>query len=462
MSYKKLEPFRFWCQHVLPTVYDDSLSYYELLCKVVKQLNYMVDNLNDMNEEVTTLVNEVNNYFENLDIQSEVNNKLDSMVADGTLDKIINDKIFNEMKAEYDEKLTGTKTELENEITDVNNNLTLKIETNNVAIKKLNQPVMSKLTTGFVGFNKGWKVMVNRNIVNMSLSRYFTISTTKIAETDLYISPIYKFAIDMPVTEFAFSGISASDNCWLTNVNATKNTISFRVMSNQELTSQRVVIKIEGTGTIGNANDKPSSTPITAGADILKIAKTYLNSKTSGRKYSYGVNFTYNSSDLVNNASGKALMECDTLVVMCLLGIPYADSPYADDTPSLTYEFDNLTVNPTGNYGWAISNIKNDTTYGGRLTATSTLNWYFWGTTGLFKDVNSVADGDIVIFRRDNNQFDYIGHMGVIEKIDGEPYMIHVTSANYSDGEILTRVKLSDFYKYGRYYPEDTYFWRIS
>lgn len=33
------KPFRFWCQKVLPLVYDDSLSYYELLCKVVDYLN---------------------------------------------------------------------------------------------------------------------------------------------------------------------------------------------------------------------------------------------------------------------------------------------------------------------------------------------------------------------------------------------------------------------------------------
>lgn len=37
--YSGVQPFRFWCQKVLPLVYDDSLSYYELLCKVVKRLN---------------------------------------------------------------------------------------------------------------------------------------------------------------------------------------------------------------------------------------------------------------------------------------------------------------------------------------------------------------------------------------------------------------------------------------
>lgn len=33
------KPFRVWCQHVLPTVYDDSLSYMELLNKVINYIN---------------------------------------------------------------------------------------------------------------------------------------------------------------------------------------------------------------------------------------------------------------------------------------------------------------------------------------------------------------------------------------------------------------------------------------
>lgn len=38
-----LRHFRFWCQSVLPLVYDDSLSYYEVLCKVVKYINELID-----------------------------------------------------------------------------------------------------------------------------------------------------------------------------------------------------------------------------------------------------------------------------------------------------------------------------------------------------------------------------------------------------------------------------------
>lgn len=48
--YKQLQRLQFWCQKVIPLVYDDSLSYYELLCKVVKYINDMINNQNSMNE----------------------------------------------------------------------------------------------------------------------------------------------------------------------------------------------------------------------------------------------------------------------------------------------------------------------------------------------------------------------------------------------------------------------------
>ena len=42
-DYRPLQPFRYWCQKVLPLVYDDSLSYYEILCKVVKYINNLIE-----------------------------------------------------------------------------------------------------------------------------------------------------------------------------------------------------------------------------------------------------------------------------------------------------------------------------------------------------------------------------------------------------------------------------------
>lgn len=39
---------RYWCQLVLPAVYDDSLSYYELLNKVVNKLNEVINSNNEL------------------------------------------------------------------------------------------------------------------------------------------------------------------------------------------------------------------------------------------------------------------------------------------------------------------------------------------------------------------------------------------------------------------------------
>lgn len=97
-----LKPFRFWCQKVLPTVYDDTLSYYELLCKTVDYLNKTTSNVDELETIVTDLKNYVDNYFANLDVQEEINNKLDAMVADGTFDKIINETIFNDLNNKVD------------------------------------------------------------------------------------------------------------------------------------------------------------------------------------------------------------------------------------------------------------------------------------------------------------------------------------------------------------------------
>ena len=56
--------FRFWCQKVLPLVYDDSLSYYEVLCKMVDYLNKYGEDLGVLAEDYKALVEWVNNYFE--------------------------------------------------------------------------------------------------------------------------------------------------------------------------------------------------------------------------------------------------------------------------------------------------------------------------------------------------------------------------------------------------------------
>ena len=49
---RDLPYFKFWCQKVIPLVYDDSLSYYEVLCKVVKYINELIESDKEIVDEL--------------------------------------------------------------------------------------------------------------------------------------------------------------------------------------------------------------------------------------------------------------------------------------------------------------------------------------------------------------------------------------------------------------------------
>lgn len=64
-----LKTFRFWCFKVLPLVYDDSLSYYEILCKAVDYINKLIeqdkifaDEINDLKNELKIVQDWINNF----------------------------------------------------------------------------------------------------------------------------------------------------------------------------------------------------------------------------------------------------------------------------------------------------------------------------------------------------------------------------------------------------------------
>lgn len=65
-----MKPFRFWCQKVLPLVYDDSLSYYELLCKVVEYINRLIEQDKLFADDIETLkenVSVIQSFIDNFD-----------------------------------------------------------------------------------------------------------------------------------------------------------------------------------------------------------------------------------------------------------------------------------------------------------------------------------------------------------------------------------------------------------
>lgn len=81
----------------LPTSFIDSMSYYEMLAwlcdylekTVIPAVNNSAEALQELQEAFVTLKDYVDNYFENLDIQTEIDNKLDEMADQGVLADII-------------------------------------------------------------------------------------------------------------------------------------------------------------------------------------------------------------------------------------------------------------------------------------------------------------------------------------------------------------------------------------
>ena len=94
-----LPPFKRFCMTIgeLPTSYVDSMTYYESLvwlCNYLSQtvipaINNNGEAVTELQEKYIELKNYVDNYFENLDVQDEINNKLDEMAQSGELAEII-------------------------------------------------------------------------------------------------------------------------------------------------------------------------------------------------------------------------------------------------------------------------------------------------------------------------------------------------------------------------------------
>lgn len=135
---EKMNYISFWCQKVIPLVFDDSLSYYEAVCKFMQKLNEVISALNNnalcidelqdkyiilqknfdaleekweefktdittrqenfettINDEFTSFKTYVENYLNNIDVQSYVNIKIDELAESGYFNTLLANLGFN-------------------------------------------------------------------------------------------------------------------------------------------------------------------------------------------------------------------------------------------------------------------------------------------------------------------------------------------------------------------------------
>lgn len=58
-----IDKLKYWCNKILPLVYDDSLSYYEALCKTSAKLNEVIESTNGLLDAWNTYKNDIDNAF---------------------------------------------------------------------------------------------------------------------------------------------------------------------------------------------------------------------------------------------------------------------------------------------------------------------------------------------------------------------------------------------------------------
>lgn len=97
-NYFRLTPFKWFVLENFPFIEADfdALTNWQLFCKLGKEINKIIDSQNSVGQEMENLSQAfinlqeyVDNYFDNLDVTTEVNNKLDEMAEDGTLAQIM-------------------------------------------------------------------------------------------------------------------------------------------------------------------------------------------------------------------------------------------------------------------------------------------------------------------------------------------------------------------------------------
>ena len=85
----------------------DDIDEYAILARLQKAINDVIENNNALNNNFTELNNYVTDYFKNLDVQDEIDNKLQEMANNGELTNLIK-KYVDPIYQDYEKTINET------------------------------------------------------------------------------------------------------------------------------------------------------------------------------------------------------------------------------------------------------------------------------------------------------------------------------------------------------------------
>lgn len=117
-----ISPIRYWVQIITPLVYDDSISLYELMGKVVKKLNDVIEIVNPLGAGIEDTVNKYLDKFKDewekelIEFESQVNQTINSNneAVNIRIDNLIktNEQQFNDFENSINEQLAEFNSQI--------------------------------------------------------------------------------------------------------------------------------------------------------------------------------------------------------------------------------------------------------------------------------------------------------------------------------------------------------------
>lgn len=357
---------------------------------------------------------------------------------------------------------------------------------------------------------KGWNVFINKDgFVCASIGVTFTVTSVTTVGNGWYSQKLY-YQLPLPLDPATtISAVCDRRGAWVSNLDGYRNSgFTFYVFYPQSITTPASVnvrfniiskIAIAPAAITTSHND-------TYGQQIVDIAQTYIDAVDGGRKFSYGDNFFFSSSSVVNDSIGYGKLECDAFVDLCLRAIPYDKSPYVVTDPNFTYDYDDLYLDVSGATTWAPSTayalgdlvlysgvaeywrcteahtsgadfdpskwspiwlenpngyswvssigLHPTNSYSGRdIRIAGDYDFLGWQKQSICSDLSKAKTGDVAIWVRrihektdygfnESNYFDNVGHVAIISIEAGIPWLYEVTSASLSGGRVVNKRRM--------------------
>lgn len=387
-----VEKFKFWCQKVLPTIYDDSLSYYEAICKMATYLDATIDQVNEFQKMIDALPETI--------LNSEEFQKMVQDAVDGKIDALY--KVVQDALDAFDQEIDAMFTDMKSELDADQAAFEKQVNDNNTVFQK---QIEKDFTT-----------------LELTTKHRMVLQDDKITEQNTTIES-FKTEVNGKLT-----GYETSDAQFKQEVN-TK--LSGYESDNAQFKSQ-VNAKVDEIPTKIAEYPKYPLCQNSNGAvtQEFDVAMTYYHND----KLIYGNYHTpFNTSATAQ--SGKYEIDCSSFVQLCLMGVPYENTRWFNDKNAAVsgyYFGDDLIIDPEA-----------DRPYG--MLSDDMCKWfvehgYYFETD----DPSQLKPGDVVFmtFNTESPTYKHITHCGLFvsyQAITDEIWCISASNTSNARPYVVSR-----------------------